>query len=879
MSTVTLRENELQLNGKATTLLCASLFYFRIPRENWEERMDQLRMAGYNCIDVYIPWNFHELRPGEWHFEDEHDVSAFLALAARHGLYVIARPGPYICSEWDGGALPSWLYQPGAVLRQNDETYLKALSGWLEKVLPIVAERQFTHGGSVVAVQLENELDFYGCTDPAGYMTRLHEIARGSGIDVPLIACAGECDVQGCSGYVEDIYPAFNAYSDDYFAHLETQLHHMRELAAQRGGPLMITETNRVHAFLKRELLCGARLISPYNQVGGTDFDMTNGISNWASDIAKPLALMASDYDFVSMITVDGRLREEAAEARLMASMMNALGEKLSASKPCAAPTTLRCDFPCAQLLGEDGRDANLFPSVELGCGWLMGASNLGEKDGALRFDTEDGEASLTVHGHKTVILPWKLDLSSYGCKGASILWAEAEILSFRQTENGLEVSFVGGENARAMLSVGGEKHIVTGKVWTELNGLRVRILPRSEAVFECPSLPPLTEAIPSVVSAREIDHFRAQDVSVKGLAHPLADRLCSMENAGQYRGDVFYRFSVKGNDPVMLLSPADFLWISNGNGTKALYCDGSDLLLPAAEGEWQVRAQSWGHVNFDDVRQPSLHMGSGKGIEGAACIVEQQEITDLWYIFPYPKYRRQNRPDLRETDRILATTLNSWSYPSAPMDADFERRVYFRPDCDCFWLQLEYPDSQVTVFVNDQPVGVLQPGVSLLRLNLPEGLRGGATLRLHTVRRFSHTTLGRAHLLSGRRIAEGSMSGADVNVWRNIHPAEGGKAVRLPVSLAPGQEVLLSGILPEGENRARTLVLEGSGIEATLVAHGHVCGRVELKTEGYPEVRGGSSRRVYLPKGWSDDSVCLHLCGIGEGGALTAVRWEEIQR
>ena len=182
---------------------------------------------------------------------------------------------------------------------------------------------------------------------------------------------------------------------------------------------------------------------------------------------------------------------------------------------------------------------------------------------------------------------------------------------------------------------------------------------------------------------------------------------------------------------------------------------------------------------------------GSGKGIEGAACIVEQQEITDLWYIFPYPKYRRQNRPDLRETDRILATTLNSWSYPSAPMDADFERRVYFRPDCDCFWLQLEYPDCQVTVFVNDQPVGVLQPGVSLLRLNLPEGLRGGATLRLHTVRRFSHTTLGRAHLLSGRRIAEGSMSGADVNVWRNIHPAEGGTAVQLPVSLAPGQQAL----------------------------------------------------------------------------------------
>ena len=71
----------------------------------------------------------------------------------------IARPGPYICSEWDGGALPAWLYGNGHPLRQDDPTYLAKLNGWLEKILPIIAEYEEGRGGSVVAVQLENEMD------------------------------------------------------------------------------------------------------------------------------------------------------------------------------------------------------------------------------------------------------------------------------------------------------------------------------------------------------------------------------------------------------------------------------------------------------------------------------------------------------------------------------------------------------------------------------------------------------------------------------------------------------------------------------------------------------------------------------------------------
>ena len=131
MPSVTCDCHQLKVEGKPVTLLCASLFYFRLPRECWEERMEQLRMCGYNCIDVYIPWNFHESRPGAWRFTGMYDVVAFLEMAHSHGLYVIARPGPYICSEWDGGALPAWLSTQQLDLRQKDGAYLAELDRWL----------------------------------------------------------------------------------------------------------------------------------------------------------------------------------------------------------------------------------------------------------------------------------------------------------------------------------------------------------------------------------------------------------------------------------------------------------------------------------------------------------------------------------------------------------------------------------------------------------------------------------------------------------------------------------------------------------------------------------------------------------------------------
>jgi beta-galactosidase len=148
----------IRINGEYTALLCASLFYFRVPEGLWVDRMRKIKAAGYNCIDVYFPWNFHETRRDQWEMtEGMHDVALFLDHAAREGLYVVARPGPYICSEWDGGSLPAYLAAEGLAIRQNDPAYLSRVREWYRRIMPVIAAHQLGHAGTVVLVQIDRK--------------------------------------------------------------------------------------------------------------------------------------------------------------------------------------------------------------------------------------------------------------------------------------------------------------------------------------------------------------------------------------------------------------------------------------------------------------------------------------------------------------------------------------------------------------------------------------------------------------------------------------------------------------------------------------------------------------------------------------------------
>jgi beta-galactosidase len=295
------------LDGREEALLCASLFYFRLPREVWEARLARVRATGYRVIDVYLPWNFHETSPGVWDFEGRRDVGAFLDLAHEAGLAVIARPGPYICSEWDGGALPAWLgLEEGLRPRQAEPRFLSHVRGWFDRAMPIIAARQWGRGGAVIAVQLENELDFFDTADRAAYMTALRDMAVEHGVEVPLVACAGQGDLVGASGGVDGVVPAFNFYPDDRSPFVDAEVRRYAELA--------VTETNRRHTTLRRLLVSGAKVIAPYLQASGFDFGYTPSVGNWGD----PGGFMTHDYDFGGYLSPVGEARPEAAEARVL---------------------------------------------------------------------------------------------------------------------------------------------------------------------------------------------------------------------------------------------------------------------------------------------------------------------------------------------------------------------------------------------------------------------------------------------------------------------------------------------------------------------------------------------------------------------------------
>jgi len=302
-------------------LFVSSLFYFRIPRSEWRDRLSKVRVAGYDAIDVYVPWNFHERAPGEFCFDGVADVGAFIDLAQEMGLQVIARPGPYICSEWDGGGMPAWLFaKPEIPLRQNDEAYLAYVQRWYDQVLPILRDRQAPLG-PIVAVQVENELDFYPTVDPKGYIETLAAMARRGGMTVPVTACIGQWKIAEATGHTDMALPMINVYPSRADApELDEMLDGYVQYAHGRNEAAMIMETGRDHLTLSRLIGAGFVVISPYLMVSGVNMDQWHGVNNWGT---YP-SFIATDYDFGGMIAADGTLREAFYEQRALTGMVRA---------------------------------------------------------------------------------------------------------------------------------------------------------------------------------------------------------------------------------------------------------------------------------------------------------------------------------------------------------------------------------------------------------------------------------------------------------------------------------------------------------------------------------------------------------------------------
>lgn len=173
-------ENGVFVDGKPFRFLSGEMHYFRIPRENWKDRIEKLKACGLNTLATYVPWNLHQPSEDEFYFDGIADLDAYLKLCKEEGLKVMLRPSPYICAEWDFGGLPAWLLKDrNLTIRCSDPKYLAAVKKYYDKLFEIVKPHFCNNGGAVVAIQLENEYDNFA--DDAEYIEFLRDYVLNTG--------------------------------------------------------------------------------------------------------------------------------------------------------------------------------------------------------------------------------------------------------------------------------------------------------------------------------------------------------------------------------------------------------------------------------------------------------------------------------------------------------------------------------------------------------------------------------------------------------------------------------------------------------------------------------------------------------------------------
>ncbi|MFG2978173.1 beta-galactosidase family protein [Streptomyces sp. NPDC048331] len=286
MPLLQIEDDGFRLDGEPFRILSGGLHYFRVHPGHWRDRLRKARLMGLNTVETYVPWNLHQPQPDTFRLDHGLDLPHFLDLAAEEGLHVLLRPGPYICAEWEGGGLPSWLLaDPDIRLRSGDPGFLGAVDDWFRRLLPPLHDRLATRGGPVLAVQLENEYGAYG--DDTAYLAGLAELLRRHGIDVPLFTCDQPADLE--RGSLPGVLATANFGSGS--------ARHLTALRAARpSGPLLCAEfwigwfdrwggehivrDAREAAQELDDLLATGASVNFYMFHGGTNFGFMNGAND-----------------------------------------------------------------------------------------------------------------------------------------------------------------------------------------------------------------------------------------------------------------------------------------------------------------------------------------------------------------------------------------------------------------------------------------------------------------------------------------------------------------------------------------------------------------------------------------------------------------------
>ncbi len=350
----------MTIEGKDVFVYSAAFHYFRCPEGLWKDRFRQIKEAGFNTVETYVPWNWHErtmpLSMGDTTHFDFSDLKRWLKMAQEeYGFYTIVRPGPFICAEYSGGGYPRWLakYRPESVegfwLRSADERHIRWSQHWFDAVCKAVADEQITRKPvgekGIILIQIENEYNHHGCDGKEKLLKALYSSVRKSGMDIPIFTClTNECR----SSRDPELSQVFD--SDNYYVGLSSApdcAYRMSNLKkAQPDAPGFVTElqggwfslvTGRLSedhysdarhfkAVGLMSLLGGASGINYYMFLGGTHF------AGWGA------RGMTTSYDYNAAIRENGALGDKYYEAKAIGQFIRAFEPQLvrSTGGPCA---------------------------------------------------------------------------------------------------------------------------------------------------------------------------------------------------------------------------------------------------------------------------------------------------------------------------------------------------------------------------------------------------------------------------------------------------------------------------------------------------------------------------------------------------------------
>ena len=312
-SPLTLRTNGFLLRGQPFQLISGELEYTRIPREYWHDRLRKVRALGLNAITMYVFWNVHETRPGTFDFSGQNDVAEFVREAQEEGLYVVLRPGPYVCAEWDLGGYPAWLLKDhGMELRGLQPQYKEAAIRWMLRLGRELAPLQASRGGPILAVQVENEYGSFG--DDTEYMKWVYQLVRKAGFGESLLYTGDGADVLA-KGTLPGLFAGIDFGTGDADRSIKLAK------AFRPDAPIYVAEywdgwfdhwgeKHQVTDAAKQEAEIGTMLkardsISLYVVHGGTTFGWMNGANN-DDDGYQP---DVSSYDYDAPLDESGRPR------------------------------------------------------------------------------------------------------------------------------------------------------------------------------------------------------------------------------------------------------------------------------------------------------------------------------------------------------------------------------------------------------------------------------------------------------------------------------------------------------------------------------------------------------------------------------------------